>query len=477
MHGHAVHFLERLERAEDSEAEFAMELYRKPNMVRMMLLMISPPPEVKRIAISIAPEDEGPFIVVTRHGHFVTCLGRGMRIGESFVVKHERLQSYLHKIKMLQERKSYLNNSRPQKKSGRRTPQAAWIRAFQSDRACREDIWGVSAHQPTLKRNLLTDLALDLPALLKLEKALFQTRKIPKSHESAARVYWKNVHALANETTVISMFGPHGLEDLLGREELLLPLVSIFRFGPLSCAARSLFAVGKLGRYAVPLCRRCLTEAAEPTTWLFGLLGLAVIGLRHQKLRFQLHRLISKSLRENVEDASQKAHAYQAALGEAFFGTLTRAMEDDETLSANTLAVHRRYIFEHMTASGRSFGGSGIVREKDVPENDVFASAVNAMLDVRSSLEAVIELTSLLPRLARAEAEDFYLPRQTARLVKPKWSLADFNDMLGKAKRWYVHRTTPKQVPIIGRNEPCYCGSGLKYKKCCLQKEVPDPSV
>jgi hypothetical protein len=25
---------------------------------------------------------------------------------------------------------------------------------------------------------------------------------------------------------------------------------------------------------------------------------------------------------------------------------------------------------------------------------------------------------------------------------------------------------------IIGRNDPCPCGSGKKYKKCCLQKEV-----
>ncbi|MBU3912866.1 MAG: SEC-C domain-containing protein [Nanoarchaeota archaeon] len=23
----------------------------------------------------------------------------------------------------------------------------------------------------------------------------------------------------------------------------------------------------------------------------------------------------------------------------------------------------------------------------------------------------------------------------------------------------------------IGRNEPCPCGSGKKYKKCCLEKE------
>ena len=24
----------------------------------------------------------------------------------------------------------------------------------------------------------------------------------------------------------------------------------------------------------------------------------------------------------------------------------------------------------------------------------------------------------------------------------------------------------------IGRNDPCYCGSGKKYKKCCLNKKL-----
>ena len=27
----------------------------------------------------------------------------------------------------------------------------------------------------------------------------------------------------------------------------------------------------------------------------------------------------------------------------------------------------------------------------------------------------------------------------------------------------------------VGRNDPCPCGSGLKYKKCCLYKEIPSP--
>jgi hypothetical protein len=30
----------------------------------------------------------------------------------------------------------------------------------------------------------------------------------------------------------------------------------------------------------------------------------------------------------------------------------------------------------------------------------------------------------------------------------------------------------PKAVPQLGRNEPCHCGSGRKYKKCCLEDDA-----
>lgn len=29
----------------------------------------------------------------------------------------------------------------------------------------------------------------------------------------------------------------------------------------------------------------------------------------------------------------------------------------------------------------------------------------------------------------------------------------------------------------VGRNDPCPCGSGKKYKKCCAEKELPSPST
>lgn len=33
----------------------------------------------------------------------------------------------------------------------------------------------------------------------------------------------------------------------------------------------------------------------------------------------------------------------------------------------------------------------------------------------------------------------------------------------------------PGCLAPCGRNEPCYCGSGKKYKKCCLKIDSPPP--
>lgn len=32
-----------------------------------------------------------------------------------------------------------------------------------------------------------------------------------------------------------------------------------------------------------------------------------------------------------------------------------------------------------------------------------------------------------------------------------------------------VQATKPSNLPV-GRNDPCPCGSGMKYKKCCIRK-------
>lgn len=37
-------------------------------------------------------------------------------------------------------------------------------------------------------------------------------------------------------------------------------------------------------------------------------------------------------------------------------------------------------------------------------------------------------------------------------------------------KKWkYARPRKPEDIPLAGRNEPCPCDSGKKYKKCCLK--------
>jgi hypothetical protein len=62
--------------------------------------------------------------------------------------------------------------------------------------------------------------------------------------------------------------------------------------------------------------------------------------------------------------------------------------------------------------------------------------------------------------------------------------VAPFDDAIGELSRWYAfsekrgedrerwaEQSEPHRNPLrhVGRNDPCPCGSGKKYKKCCLQ--------
>lgn len=49
------------------------------------------------------------------------------------------------------------------------------------------------------------------------------------------------------------------------------------------------------------------------------------------------------------------------------------------------------------------------------------------------------------------------------------------NDQLLILKRYNEKEAEYRKNKKIGRNDPCPCGSGLKYKKCCLRKETRKP--
>ena len=72
------------------------------------------------------------------------------------------------------------------------------------------------------------------------------------------------------------------------------------------------------------------------------------------------------------------------------------------------------------------------------------------------------------PAVENAEEKDFQLPERE-QLLNPNATNADEEGHLKDS----VKEAAPAQrtVQKVGRNDPCPCGSGKKYKKCCGKDE------
>lgn len=76
-----------------------------------------------------------------------------------------------------------------------------------------------------------------------------------------------------------------------------------------------------------------------------------------------------------------------------------------------------------------------------------------------------------------AEAEPEFVPEPSTYVASPV-VVEKLRELVNKRKKEQEDRerllNAPKQPfireePRVGRNDPCPCGSGKKYKKCCMQ--------
>ena len=66
------------------------------------------------------------------------------------------------------------------------------------------------------------------------------------------------------------------------------------------------------------------------------------------------------------------------------------------------------------------------------------------------------------------EVEIQLMVRQTRTTPEPQYEIHGLNCSYDYEEEEYIKPTPFKRPVKIGRNEPCPCGSGKKYKKCCL---------
>ena len=80
-------------------------------------------------------------------------------------------------------------------------------------------------------------------------------------------------------------------------------------------------------------------------------------------------------------------------------------------------------------------------------------------LDENSEIELDIDLEKLFYNMLAAEAEYLY--------TLPQWENILTEEKMAEIVKAYKRSKTVVKGEKIGRNDPCPCGSGKKYKKCC----------
>ncbi len=76
-----------------------------------------------------------------------------------------------------------------------------------------------------------------------------------------------------------------------------------------------------------------------------------------------------------------------------------------------------------------------------------------------TEIDATFEFEALFKKMVEYKAEHLY--------KLPQWENVFNKDELASLYRTQKMSKTVKKETKIGRNDPCTCGSGKKYKKCC----------
>ena len=196
---HAHHFLERLDRVSRTQTEFALELYRDHEAVAYVLDRVNLPGEATRVALAIDDAREGPFVIVTRDGRFVTCLGAGMH-HDLPVVPRSQLDALLAKVAEKRTRKEIAQRElRPDEEEGDLFQRVI----SRGSRFAREDFVALSAFEPMLGMApylVMLDMAVECeklrPAMAHGAHKVVIKTSTRKVFEKLDRLEWSVAHLM-----------------------------------------------------------------------------------------------------------------------------------------------------------------------------------------------------------------------------------------------------------------------------------------
>jgi hypothetical protein len=460
-----------MNRASGEPADLALKMYHNPKMLRTVLRDVRRPDDGERVAVSLAPEDEGPYLVTSIKGRFVTCLAPGMSLGGLRLIPHAQLVSHIERYELNRRR---LERAKEIVGEGGELKKLIARLDTMGQHISQEEILGLAGVQPAIKWEFLVRLSGAQISLMNLGGRLLAHKKLDKKSEPLIEKYWRSFWAACHYICLGGMTGVQGIArafELMQKKKPVLPLFwTLSVSGAVSIIMRLAWFVGKMGKPFFSECKRMLLSPRFPEDWLLGLLGCMVIGQRHAKLNGQAIKAIKgcvESARDyppSVRRLIFKASSDVEVTAKTFFLPLI----ESDVICERYIGVAKGGFFECFQNISMPEPYRWRSAE-EVPPGLALAFNAQQIHSVLVNPQLLPILTASTAWLARCEAEDFYFPHDFDKRFKRKWDpeaalqlIRSDHEVWGKTKPITSNKTA-------GRNDPCPCGSGKKYKKCCME--------
>jgi hypothetical protein len=450
---HSAHFLERLDRVPRSLTDFALELYRDPERVRWILHYARLPETEQRVAFALGPRGEGPYIVLTRDGHFVTALGAEMTPKHLTILSRGQVDTFSDRITDARSRFALAKEIVP---PGGEPEDVLNLLETRAWAITREELTALGAWTPIFGGRFLSDLYGGLDELDAIRRNYLTRHDKPYRNDpdvqSVIFDLWSTTFAIGTRLVLATM-GDLAFADTMA-ENWPLPV------GPTlpataerihSVAMRGAWAAARIGRAFVPVYKRILSTPGHPMARYDAAIAMTAIGIRHARYRDDARRFVAALAETPGAPEGEFAHTIVASS--------LRALDDPEGATRDA-AAHGAAL---LVAQGDVLPDGSpykYVREEDVPRDVALLVAANGVTDTLSP----VTFDSLPWVAGLASAEELYYPEDMARALSFPWTL-DLIEQVYARQHGVRREPVVRQAPRVGRNDPCTCGSGKKFKK------------
>ncbi|MEC7518941.1 MAG: SEC-C metal-binding domain-containing protein [Myxococcota bacterium] len=462
--GHAAHFLRRLDRLADPQVELALRLYNDPALLGATLQRAKLPEGAERVALALVDPVEGPYVIVTREGRFVTCLARGMRV-DLPVVTRAQLDAAARDVERAREMIAQLeycaeNEGLLRQKFNQLYEAGPYL--------SREQLEDIARWEPLLGDSLLracVDVSSDV---LLAKRRLVGVTRPKRKHERALRRYWSDLWACSHlyVLAALSQSSREMLARVLadGSFTWSWPGVSS---GVGAVVYRALWSTARVGKAQLPGLKARLRDPVTFFGLADGFLATAAVGLHSAKARGEAFKLL-RARRAYVEMDREYLQAMDGILRELtkLLADAPEELEEAHAQASQEVMVH---VAEHLPEEFR------YERREDAPRDlarSLSAQDTSAVLQP----ERLVDVACALPWLASCEPTDLYLPQVLVDAIRRPY---DARAVIATLELERQEHGAPRPVTAKarpGRNDPCECGSGAKFKRCCGRPGAATPN-